>query len=231
MEGLLQFKNLTNSVTDVDVKNRVVTGYLATFDEDKGNDTVVPGAFQKSLNERRDQIFFLNQHQFSQPHGKFAVLREDAKGLYFESNPLIDTSYSTDALKLYEAGIMTEHSIGYKTMDFERKTNGGRYLKEVKLFEGSNVTIGMNGNAQFMGFKDMTVKDIDTKIKKIVGFMRKGDITDDGFALLEYSLKQLQLFSYELGQLARQDNPPSDLDTELKVTPLINTIKQFSNNI
>ena len=196
MKGLLTYKNYGNSVKDVDVKNRVVTGYLSAFgNTDEHNDIMEKGAFQKSINERRNDIFFLNQHNWETPHGKFAVLKEDNKGLYFESEPLINTSYSNDAIKLYEAGIMTEHSIGFTTIKEDYDSKNARVLKEVKLYEGSNVTMGANRNAQFTGLKHLSVTDIDDKIKKIIAYIKSGDISDNGFRLLEISLKELQLYS------------------------------------
>ena len=168
----------------------------------------------------------------NQPHGKFSVLREDAKGLYFESEPLINTTYSDDAIKLYEAGIMTEHSIGFVTLnsiDEVIDSKQIRKIKEVKLYEGSNVTIGANSSAQFMGLKNMTIKDLDEKIKKIIKYMRKGDISDDGFRLLELSLKDLQLHSFNLGKntLELQESP--DSANELNKS-FINTIKNFTKS-
>jgi len=233
MKHLLNFKDISGGVVDVDAKNRVVTGYLSTFNNvDSHNDIIEKGAFTQSLNENRNRIFFLNQHNFSQPHGKFAVLREDSKGLYFESEPLIKTTYSDDAIKLYEAGIMTEHSIGFVTLNSIDEVIDGeqiRKIKEVKLYEGSNVTIGANSSAQFMGLKNMTVKDLDEKIKKIIKYMRKGDVSDDGFRLLELSLKDLQLHSFNLGKntLELQESP--DGANELNKS-FINTIKNFTKS-
>ena len=233
MKHLLNFKDISGGVVDVDAKNRVVTGYLSTFGNvDSHNDIIEKGAFTQSLNENRNRIFFLNQHNFNQPHGKFSVLREDAKGLYFESEPLINTTYSDDAIKLYEAGIMTEHSIGFVTLnsiDEVIDSKQIRKIKEVKLYEGSNVTIGANSSAQFMGLKNMTIKDLDEKIKKIIKYMRKGDISDDGFRLLELSLKDLQLHSFNLGKntLELQESP--DSANELNKS-FINTIKNFTKS-
>lgn len=233
MKHLLNFKDIRGGVVDVDVKNRVVTGYLSTFGNiDNHNDIIEKGAFSQSLKENRNRIFFLNQHNFNQPHGKFAVLREDAKGLYFESEPLINTTYSDDAIKLYEAGIMTEHSIGFVTLnsiDEVVDSKQIRKIKEVKLYEGSNVTIGANSSAQFMGLKNITIKDLDEKIKKIIKYMRKGDISDDGFRLLELSLKDLQLHSFNLGKntLELQESP--DGANELNKS-FINTIKNFTKS-
>ena len=95
MNEILSYKSIVGEVKDVDTKKRVITGYLSGFDnKDFDGDIIVKGAFKKSIDERKNDIYFLNQHNWSQPHGKFSMLKEDSKGLYFESEPLIDTSYS-----------------------------------------------------------------------------------------------------------------------------------------
>ena len=123
MNNILSFKNSTNTLKDVDVNKRIVTGYLSAFDnKDFDEDVIVKGAFTKTLSERKNDIYFLNQHDWKQPHGKFNVLQEDSKGLYFESAPLLDTTYSTDLLKLYDAGIINEHSIGFQVIKADNDT-------------------------------------------------------------------------------------------------------------
>jgi uncharacterized protein len=228
MEGIFEYKSILGELKDIDTKKRIVTGYLSAFgNEDYSGDIMVRGAFTKSLKERKNQIFFLNQHNWAQPHGRFNVLQEDEKGLYFESEPLIDTTYSSDLLKLYEAGIVKEHSIGYVTVDKEIDKKGRRLLKEVKLYEGSNVTLGMNPDTPFTGFKS-NIKELNQQQKAIITAMRKGTFTDETFVLLEIALKQLQLEAYELGKKESLQEPSAN-DT-LIIEP-ISQIRDFINLI
>ena len=238
MNEIIDYKSFGGSVKDFDFKSRVVTGYLTSFDNiDHGRDVGLKGMFKKSISERKNQIFFLNQHDWKQPHGKFAVLQEDSKGLYFESEPLHDTTYSNDALKLYDAGIMNEHSYGYQVTksDYDRKEDV-RYLKEVKLFEGSNTTLGMNSDTPFTGFKSLlTVKDLELEQKKIIQAIKNGTFTDDTFILLEVALKQLQKQAFELGKKSLDTKEPLIVDTpKLDVEPnikSIETINEFIKNL
>lgn len=227
MDGLLEIKTITGAVKDIDTKNRMITGYLSSFIDKKDSygDIVVKGAFLKSINERKNEIYFLNQHNWSQPHGKFKVLQEDSKGLYFESEPLIDTSYSSDLMKLYEAGIVKQHSIGYSTMksDWDAKTDT-RYLKEVKLYEGSNVTRGANPDTPFTGFKSKSLKEINDEVKLIMKALKNGTFTDETFILLEVALKQLQLDAYELGKKSLKNEEPP-IDTSIISEPTLEQIK------
>lgn len=235
MNEILSYKSIVGEVKDVDTKKRVITGYLSGFDnKDYDNDIIVKGAFKKSIDERKNDIYFLNQHNWSQPHGKFSVLQEDSKGLYFESEPLIDTSYSSDTLKLYEAGIVKEHSIGFQTIlsDFDTKASA-RIIKEVKLYEGSNVTLGANPETPFTGFKSLTLKEVNNQHKLILKAFRDGNFTDDTFSLLEIALKQLQKQAYELGKKSLSNKEPLIINTPLDVEPIniIETIKNFNKTL
>lgn len=227
----INYKNHTGELKDLDMKGRRVSGYLSSFDNlDSDGDVIVKGAYAKSIKERKDDIFFLNQHNWKQPHGKFDELTEDDYGLYFVSKPLIDTSYSMDALKLYEAGIVKEHSVGFNTIKNEDK-DGINYLKEIKLYEGSNVTLGANSLTPFRGFKSMTLTEIQDETKKFLKAFRNGTFTDETFTLIEVAIKQLQAQAYELGQKALI-NEPSVKDTPENNEPLlIDTLKGFTNSL
>ena len=229
MKGILEFKSLFGELKDLDVKKRIATGYLSSFGNvDSYGDIVVPGAFKKSISERKNSIYFLNQHNWSQPHGRFNVLKEDSKGLYFESEPLIDTSYSSDLMKLYEAGIIKEHSFGYSTIkaDYDKETDI-RHLKELKLYEGSNVTRGANPETPFVGMKGRTMEEINDECKNITKALRNGTFTDETFGLLEIALKQLQLDAYNLGKSL--DEP--SIDTRKPTIEQINIINEFRKTL
>ena len=87
MKGLLEIKDFTGSVKDVDFKNRIVTGYFNNWDSiDSDGDVIRKGAGAKSIAERKDKIFFLNQHDWKQPHGFAKVLEEKEQGTYFLHN-------------------------------------------------------------------------------------------------------------------------------------------------
>lgn len=233
MDGLLEYKSIFGSVVkDVDTKGRVVTGYLSEFGSlDYHNDIIDKGAFAKSIKERKDSIYFLNQHDWEKPHGFFNVLQEDSKGLYFESKKLPNTTYSNDLIELYSVGIIKEHSIGFSTVKSEWAKDGNtRTIKEIKLYEGSNVTLGANPNTPFTGFKSRTISQINDQVSLIVKAMRNGTFTDETFIQLEIALKQLQLESYELGkneleQKALEEPEESTLIKEPQL--IIETLKGF----
>jgi HK97 family phage prohead protease len=230
---ILEIKDFTGSVKDVDTKGRVITGYLSSFgNKDHDGDIIVKGAYSKSIAERKNQIFFLNQHNWQQPLTKFNVLQEDEKGLYFESMPLPDTSYANDVMKLYEAGVLKEHSVGFVTVKSDyKKEEETRYIKEIKLYEGSVVTLGANSNTPFTGFKS-TMKEVDEEVKTILKAMKAGTFTDETFTLLEIALKQLQLNAIELGKKSLteplQGTQPEPIGNIKEVEILQNYLKKWN---
>lgn len=123
-------------VKDVDIQKRIVTGYASKFGNiDHHGDMIVQGAFKKTLKERgvdgNNSIWFLHNHSTDKPLGKPKVLKEDAFGLYFEA-PIVDTTIGNDVLKLYDAGLINEHSIGFSTIKENKVTKSfADYPKEV----------------------------------------------------------------------------------------------------
>ena len=234
MKGLLEIKDYTGSVKDVDTKNRIVTGFFNNFDNvDHDGDVIRKGAGAKSISERKDKIFFLNHHDWKQPHGFASIIEEKNEGTYFESNPLPNTSYSNDAMVLYQNGIIKEHSFGFVTLKSNPITVNNRKVREIKeyrLFEFSNVTLGANSNTPFTGFKSRfdNVEDINEEVKKLLNVFRNEKITDDLGAQLELSIKMLQLEAFNLGKKhSGKIIEPSD-DTQVKdFEPLLNTINNF----
>lgn len=236
MIGLLEEKDNVGSVKDVSLADRTITGYLAHFGSiDYGKDIIEKGAFTKTLLEGKGKYLFLNFHNFDQPHNKFSVLQEDDFGLYFEVKMIEGVTYSMDTLKLYDAGVLTDQSFGFLPVkkSFEKKDSVTiRRLKEVMFGEGSNVSVGMNKNAKFTGFKGMTMDKCKDQVSKIMKFLRNGTATDDTFLQLEIGLKQLQAYSYELGKQALETKSEPDKSTLFTSEPqAIEIIKSFRNSL
>lgn len=227
---MLQFKTLQEAVKDIDTTGRVVTGYFSSFDNvDSDDDVIVKGAFERTLRERgpegKNRIMHLWQHDPYRPIGKPSVIREDEKGLYFESY-LPETTLGNDTLKLYEAGIINEHSIGFRVVQSEEK-DGYTELKEIMLWEGSSVTWGANEDTPATGVKALFKDDtsLQTEIDRIQKFLRKGDVTDDTFEMLEYKLEQLKLLPVQADQAEPSHEEPTEILKALKSINLKRTIR------
>lgn len=148
-------------IKDVDVKRRIVSGYFSIFNNiDADKDKISPGAYKKSISENT-RIKHLYQHDPRMPlsavRGGTLKLKEDATGLYFESK-IADTSVGRDVIKLYDDGVIDEHSVGIVvSKSFQRADY--RELKELRLIEGSTVTWGSNEKALITSIKlDAMVK-------------------------------------------------------------------------
>jgi uncharacterized protein len=214
MKGLLEYKNYKAEIKDMDSDRMTVTGYFASFGNmDYDDDIIMPGAATKTIAERgpmgSNEIFFLNQHNYAQPHGKPMILEAQERGIYFESK-IAPTSYGRDAMILYAEGIVVQHSIGFSTIksDYDQQT-GMRMIKEIKLYEGSNVTLGANPETPFMGFKSLTMAEINDQIAKMIKLLKDGSLTDEGFGRLEIALKQFQLEAFNLGKNSLSDAEPT----------------------
>lgn len=195
-------QSLIASIKDMDIKKGVVTGYAASFNTwDSDNDMIMPGAFTKTIQDQgpssvQPRIKHLLNHDTRQPLALPMVLKEDATGLYYESQ--IGThSLAVDFLKMVESGLITEHSIGYgvvkKTVlnpdaDWrEVKTQ----LHELKLWEYSSLTAwGANQYTPLIGVKSKQA--VEQRIENLIKAVKSGTFTDSTFAFLEDELLFMQ---------------------------------------
>lgn len=207
------------SIKEIDEDSRIVKGYFASFNNvDSDADMIVKGAFNKSIKEHgadsssNRKISHLAFHDVTRPVGVLKVLKEDDKGLYFESE-LGTHDEGENALKMYKDGIIREHSIGFnyiadKTQFIEVddsdndliKSVGGYWkLHEVKLWEGSFVTFGANSETPNLS-AIKSKEDIDNELDKLKQRMNLFiKALKDG----NYSQKYNQLFEVELLQIQK----------------------------
>ena len=191
INGAYRIKDFTGEIKDVDIKSGIVTGYFASFNNiDSDGDVIRPGAFKRSIGDRgpngSNRIYHLLQHNILKPLSKPHILREDKVGLYFESK-VSGTEYGKDTVILYSEGVFNEHSIGFKTLEEEfMDEEGFNEIREVKLFEGSTVTLGANSQTPFTGFK------MDERMDLLTKAITDGKFTDQTFELLLLELKQIR---------------------------------------
>lgn len=209
MKSNYEIKSTTGEIKGLDRQGRVVEVIMANYNKDSYNDVIVKGAFAKTLQERGDQILFLNQHNWSQPHGFFDEVKETDMGLYGRSKPLPNTTYSNDLLELYDQGIIKEHSIGFQTIKstYEQET-GVRTITEIKLYEGSNVTMGANSQTPLLSMKGITMQEIQDQESKILKAIRSGNLTDETYRALEIAVKQLREQAIQIGLKQQQTIEP-----------------------
>lgn len=202
---LYEYKSLQLEVKDVDASTGTVSGYFSAFNvADSYNDIMMPGAFTKTIQEQgpmssRPRIKHLLNHDVSMPIGRLTTLKEDDYGLYYESQ-IGKNAAGEDYRKMIESGLITEHSIGFITIQSSyNKETDIRQLNEVKLFEGSSLTgWGVNQYTPLIGMK--SAEEIDGRIKRLEKFCRNTDATDETIEMLLLEVRQLQQALTEVKQ-------------------------------
>lgn len=114
-----------------------IAGYAALFDiADGAQDTIVSGAFAKTLSERADALPLYWQHNPDQRIGTVELAEEDSRGLRVIAN--IDNPDSRAVSELLGKRV-NGLSFGYRARNYER-TESGRVLRDIDLFEVSLVS-------------------------------------------------------------------------------------------
>jgi len=150
------------------VEDRVVTGFAAVVGNvDDGGDVLLPGAFAKTLAERASRLRYLWMHDASQmPTANIVGIAEvgkeelpaellakfpDAIGGLKVSREYLETPRGEEAFVGVKKGAIQELSFAYDAIavgtpeDVLRWGKGAkRLLKEVRLWECSDVNWGMN---------------------------------------------------------------------------------------
>ena len=163
----IKFKD---AVEDVDDKRRLVKGALSKTDyKDQHGDIVVAGAFAKSIQERgpkssgNRKIAALRFHDMNHPVGVYRELYEEDGYLKFVVE-LSKSQQGTDLLEDYKLGVAREHSIGYMLVEdkYDYSEDAQAWIiREVKLFEGSQVTFGANEETPTFAVGDSAEKASD----------------------------------------------------------------------
>lgn len=137
-------------------------GILASYNTvDLGGDSILPGAFSKTLQERGNVVPLLWQHKTDTPVGDLA-LTDAPEGLLFKGRLLLELEDARKAYVLLKARVIKGMSIGYDTIK-DSIDNGVRQLKELRLWEGSIVTFPMNEAAMVTSIKMVNGKAVETK--------------------------------------------------------------------
>jgi HK97 family phage prohead protease len=204
----ISYKDIMTMPLDVDNKTRRVKIVISEMgSKDLDNDIIEAGAYDKTIAERGPKganiIHHLIDHNPSYGSGFLSTFSE----LYTERNQLIgvsnlpETTLANDTMKLYEAGLIKNHSVGFQTMQsIAGKGDEPRRLTQLKLYEGSAVLWGANPNTPTISVgKGVFQPDLILMITKQMMLVSKeikdGKYTDEGFSLLQLYIKQLEDFA------------------------------------
>lgn len=223
METKFEKKIINVSALDVDKKTRRVKVAISQLqEEDREKDVFDPTAYDKTMNENgpkgTNEIWHLldhTQNSFS-ALSKFSELGRE--GIYIAGVSQYKNSFAWRevAWPLYEAGDITQHSVGFETLKAtERDSKGVRIIKEVRLWEGSAVLWGAQPDTPTMAVVKslMNIEDDReiTAAEKIEELMKKlknhrAGYNEEDYSLFIIELKRLQTLFGE-GQIAKIFEP------------------------
>lgn len=130
-----------------------VRGYAAIFDTiDLQNEVIVKGAFSNWISEHpneRVKIYWMHAAKFdpqAKPVGSTSLVRQDAKGLYFEGE-ILDTREGLEVQTLLRGKAIREASFGFSPDVEGYEQDGVIYITELDLKEITAANWGVNSKA------------------------------------------------------------------------------------
>lgn len=150
----MERKQLGIEIKEIDMKGRTIEAIVSTSDLDDGGDIILPGAFARTLREDAKRVKMLWQHQGHKPIGKPLEMRELPQGGLFVKSYVSKIQQGEDFLTLAEEKIVDEFSIGYSVNESE-DDGAIRKISDLKLWEFSPVTWGMNPNTSLLSIKSI----------------------------------------------------------------------------
>ena len=165
------------SVKFDDARPGFFSGYASVFGlVDSYGDTIAPGAYAKTL-QNRERPIQLRWNHYGGVVGKWLTLREDEKGLYVEGELTPGHSVAQDAYALMKHGAVNGLSIGYRPIEAEQKDDGTRLLKQIDLVEISIVETPADAAALIGDVKSaidgaVSLKEIEALLRDAGGFSR-----------------------------------------------------------
>jgi HK97 family phage prohead protease len=241
---LVQKDDYGYNIMDVDTEQRRVKAVWARCGNiDLDNDIIVPEAFTKTLAERgptgKNLIWSLVDHCAEMDY----VIGKPEQ-IYIENDmliaitPIIETEKGEDIIKLYEAGLINQHSIGFSTMQSNVDKEGVRTITELKLYEGSAVLWAANPETPTLGFKSEMIKDkkqeLNNRLERLIKAFKGGKFTDETFSLIEIEIKRIQSEILEIEVIKEITQPEQSVEPvqdqkKEDDEQILKAIKQFNN--
>lgn len=187
------------NILDVDNETRRVKAVWARCGNvDLDNDVIVPEAFTKTIKERgpkgKNLIWSLVDHEAEM---EMAIGKPEE--LYIENDmliaitPIVMTETGENIMKMYDAGLINQHSIGFATINSDVDKNGVRTIRELKLYEGSAVLWAANPETPTLAVKsELKKENLQDRLGKLLKAFKGGRFTDETFSLIEIEIKRIQ---------------------------------------
>lgn len=204
-----KYKDIGADIVDIDTTGKTIVAYVSKFGNiDLDRDMMMQGCYKKSIIERgkngTDELFHLSNHRrepeyiLSKP-----LFEEDSYGLKMTSK-ILDTHHGEDIIKMYDAGIINQHSVMFTVPSGQWRTVGEGQdayteILQAKLYEGSTVLWGANPETPTLEVKSMFKHVYDNDItkafahlSKLVKAFKTGKFTDEFFGILDIEIKLLE---------------------------------------
>ena len=184
----MRYKHIGLTNFKFDAESRTFEGHASTFNNiDAYGDTVIPGAFAKTL-ENRERPIRMRFNHFGPVIGKFTDIREDDIGLKVKGALTPGHSVAEDAFASLKHGAIDGLSIGFRVGEggAVQNTHGGFDLHEIDLVEISVVEEPAD-----LGAKIGDVKDFKEAIENIETLKEAEDCLRDACGLSRSAAKAL----------------------------------------
>jgi HK97 family phage prohead protease len=187
-------------------------GYASVFGGvDSYGDTILPGAYKKTLRKRERPIRMRWNH-WGPVIGKWLSISEDEKGLLVRGELTPGHSVAEDVYASLKHGAIDGMSIGYRPVQIRELGDGKRELKEIDLVEISIVEEPADLGARVGDIK--SVVDSMTSLKDIEAWLREAHRFNRADAgALVHRIKAL-------ARGEREDEPKTSTETALAILAL-----------
>lgn len=175
------------------------SGHAASFNSvDSYGTAFLPGAFKKTISERKDKIPVLWNHNPDVPVGKHLDMREDDLGLFVDVGIADDGADGSVLLKRLRFGVPLGLSFGFETIKSRRYEEGDkldfsnapefyktpegrewvRVIEEVRYWESSPVTFPANQNSTIDDIRSAHLEQQAGFLTSLLEDLRAGKIGD-----------------------------------------------------
>lgn len=141
----------------------IFEGFAAGIgNEDSDADIIEPGAFKRTIDQKKGAIPILYQHDTERPIGIGLDMTEKDFGLAVRGQLAMDVQLARETRSLMQLGALRGLSIGFRIPKGGAKQEGKiRHIKEVDLVEYSVVTFPANTRAQVETIKSVDLSKAD----------------------------------------------------------------------
>lgn len=197
---MIQFRSEPAKILDIDEQKRLVKGIFVSFDNiNSYNEQFSPKAFNKTIKERgpksktNRKIKHLANHEFDSVIGVIKELEVTEQGLQFVTMTGRH-QLGLDSLYMYIDEVITEHSIGFETLQSQIKkdSNNRTYelITEAMLWEGSYVTFG--SDSETPNLTNRSENELMQRAARLEWVLRNGKYTDETFLEFEKQLDKIK---------------------------------------